>query len=66
MILHFLHHPATNQKDEPGKHLLVPFPETLHNISEGSEFLDDGIRMKEQPFMAAEESTEPENMENFE
>ena len=25
--------------------------ESLHNITEGSEFIDDAIRMKEQPFV---------------
>ena len=66
MILHFLRHPVNQQKDEPDKHPVVPFHEQLHNISEGSEFLDDALRMKEQPLMTAEESNASETMENFE
>ena len=29
----------------------VEVPETLHNITDGSECFDDAIRMKDQPFM---------------
>lgn len=66
MNLHFLHHPAKNQKDEPAKHTLVPFDEPLHNTIEGSEFLDDAIRMKEQPLMVTEASIASESLENYE
>lgn len=43
---------------EPDKNTVIPFHEDLHNITEGGEFLDDALRMKEQPFilMRAEES----------
>lgn len=30
--------------------------EEQHNITEGSEFLDDALRMKDQPLMYTEES----------
>lgn len=36
------------QDDEPA--VVIP-DASIHNITEGSEFLDDAIRMKEQPFM---------------
>jgi hypothetical protein len=56
-----LHLPVKNQKDEPGGHTVVPLHEDLHHIADGGEFLDDNIRMKEQPFilMRAEESIAP-------
>jgi hypothetical protein len=59
MNLHFMHHPVINQKDEPGKHIQLPFYEPQHNTNEGSEFLDDAIRMKDQPLMYTEESVAP-------
>jgi len=51
MNLFFLDHSEkkhTNQQDE---HAVVVVDESLHYITEGGEFLDDAIRMKEQPFM---------------
>lgn len=59
MNLHFMHNTAINQNDEPGKHILLQFYEPQHNINEGSEFLDDAIRMKDQPLMYMEESVAP-------
>ena len=55
-LFSFLHLLAKNQEDEPGKHTLVPFQAPEYNTVEGSEFLDDAIRMKEQPLMHTEES----------
>lgn len=45
-------------QDEP---VIVAVQESLHNITEGGEFLDDAIRMQEQPFMDShtEESMAP-------
>lgn len=37
-----------NGQDEPA---VVVIDESSHNIIEGGEFLDDAIRMKEQPLM---------------
>jgi hypothetical protein len=53
--------PAKHLEIEPDKNTVIPFQEDLHNITEGAEFLDDAIRMKEQPFilMRAEESIAP-------
>jgi hypothetical protein len=41
-----------NNKSHHDEHtVVVSVHESLHNITEGSEFLDDAIRMKEQPFV---------------
>lgn len=41
--------------------------ESLHNITEGGEFLDDLIRVKEQPFVYpdAEKRITPESLESL-
>jgi hypothetical protein len=39
------------QTTHQDKHTAVAVQESLHNITDGSEFFDDAIRMKEQPFM---------------
>jgi hypothetical protein len=61
MKLFSLHHQTKEQEIQPDKNTVIPFHEDLHNITEGAEFLDDAIRMKEQPFilMRAEESIAP-------
>lgn len=48
MNLFSLHLPAKKREEEQDKHVLVSVYEP-HNTVEGSEFLDDAIRMKEQP-----------------
>lgn len=57
MNLFFFNQPAKNRKDEPGDHslLVVHEPPTYYS-SEGSEFLDDAIRMKDQPLTGTEKS----------
>ena len=51
MNIFFLHHIINYLKDKPGEHKLVPLHESQpqNNITEGGEFLDDAIRMKDQP-----------------
>lgn len=39
------------QKNQQDEHVVVLHDESVHNITEGSEFLDDAIRMTEQPLM---------------
>ena len=56
MNLFFIYHSAKNAESEAGKHVLVPPQNEEHNTNEGSEFLDDAIRMKEQPLLYMEES----------
>lgn len=52
----FFHHPAKNQANEQDKHALVSFHEHTYYANEGSEFLDDAIRMKEQPLLFTEQT----------
>jgi hypothetical protein len=56
MQLFLLHPDEKDQKDQSEEHPLVPLHEPLHNTNEGSEFLDDVIRMKDQPLVYTEES----------
>ncbi len=56
-------HPAQSQEDE--SETLIAVHEHEHNTMEGSEFLDDAIRMKEQPLMYTERTVavgSPENL----
>ena len=55
MNLFFFHHLAKSQEDEPNKHAVI-IHEHPHYTNEGSEFLDDAIRIKEQPLMYTEEA----------
>lgn len=48
------------QKNEQDEHVLVS-DESLHNMTEGGEFLDDALRMIDQPFVYTEESVAPGN-----
>jgi hypothetical protein len=61
----FLHLPIKGLKDGPAVHTLVTAQEPPHNTNEGSEFLDDAIRMKDQPLIYTEESVAPGSPENF-
>jgi hypothetical protein len=56
MNFFFLHLLTKKRKEESGRHTPVSVLDSDHNITEGNEFLDDAIRMKEQPLMYAEES----------
>jgi hypothetical protein len=64
-FLNAFYPPAKKHKDDPSEQVTITVPEPLHNISDGSEFLDDAIRMKEQPLMFAEESIAAGSPENF-
>ena len=50
----FLYSDAERLEDQPDMHTRAD-SEPIHSISEGSEFLDDAIRMKEMPLMFSEE-----------
>lgn len=56
MKFFFSHLFERNQKNEQDEHAEVAIDESLHNITEGGEFLDDAIRMTEQPLTYTEES----------
>ena len=50
-------HSAEKKPDEKTiEGTLVPLEIYEHNITDGSEFIDDALRMKEQPLMYTEES----------
>lgn len=51
----FFHQQAKQQVDELNKHILI-IHEHPNNTTEGSEFLDDAIRMVDQPLMYTEEA----------
>ncbi|MBL7699095.1 MAG: hypothetical protein JNK79_13100 [Chitinophagaceae bacterium] len=56
MNLLSLYLPKKNHKTDPAEHTLVAIHEPVHNITEGSEFLDDAIRTEDQPLMYTEEA----------
>jgi hypothetical protein len=65
MNFFFLHLLTKNRKEESDRRMPVSVPDYEHNITDGNEFLDDAIRMKEQPLMYTEESVSagsPEGM----
>jgi hypothetical protein len=55
MNFFFLRPPAKRWEDEPGSHTLITIQKP-HNTAEGGEYLDDAIRMKDQPLIYTEES----------
>ena len=55
MNLFFLHPTDKNLNDQSDIHTVV-HNEPPHNTNEGSEFLDDAIRMEDLPLMYTEES----------
>ena len=56
MNFFFIHHPAKNAEDKPGEHTLVPLQNRAHYTNEGSEFLDDALRMEDLLPVRTEES----------
>lgn len=65
MHIPILYHPVKTSKDESDEHPLIPVHEPPHNTNEGSEFLDDALRMKDQPLMYTEESVAAGGRENL-
>ena len=65
MNILFLHHETKDPKDQPDEYLLVSNHEPTHDTSEGSEFLDDAIRMRDQPLMYTEQSIAPGSPPNL-
>ncbi len=62
----FLHLTLKRRKDEPDKQAaLVAIQEPPHNTSEGSEFLDDAIRFKDQPLIFTKVSVTAGSPEYF-
>jgi hypothetical protein len=58
MNIPFFHLSAKGNHYEPDEPIIVPVQKE-HNITEGSEFLDDAIRVKDQPLMYTEECVAP-------
>jgi hypothetical protein len=52
----FLLHPPAKQLKEPSDRHMVVRNEPPHNTNEGSEFLDDAIRIEDLPLVYTEES----------
>jgi len=61
----FFNHPAKKTASEPGKPTPALFREYEYYTNEGSEFLDDAIRTKEQPLLYAEETIASNSSANF-
>ncbi len=56
MIFPFLHPVANSLAVPSDEHQLVPLHEAPLNTNEGGEFLDDTLRMDDQPIIHTEES----------
>ena len=52
----FFIHPAKNSEGAADEHILVPLQNHGHDLSEGSEFLDDAIRIEDLPESDMEEN----------
>ena len=60
MHLFFSHYPVKNTEEEAGEQPLVPLQNHEHDTNEGSEFLDDAIRIEDLPESYTEEDTTAE------
>lgn len=65
MIFFFLHPAGNNLRVPSDEHQLVPLHEPPHNTSEGGEFLDDALRMDDEPVIYTEESVAAGSPENL-
>lgn len=66
MVFYFLHPAAgTGPRVPSDEQKLVTLHEAPHNTNEGSEFLDDAIRLDEQPVVYAEDSIAPGSPESM-
>lgn len=64
MNLFFLHPTAKNVKEPSEEHTLV-HDAPPQNMDEGSEFLDDALRMEDLPLSYAEENATTERPQNL-
>ncbi|HZX57285.1 MAG TPA: hypothetical protein VFE54_01110 [Mucilaginibacter sp.] len=60
----FVYRADENLKDQSDKHPLA-INEPLYSMDEGSEFLDDAIRMKDMPLMFSEEKIDTGGARNL-
>jgi hypothetical protein len=61
MNLFFIHHPANNPEGAADKHILVPLQNQEHDLSEGSEFLNDAIRIEDLSELYEKKISQTEN-----
>jgi hypothetical protein len=61
----FYHDPVKKPEVEPAKHPPSLLKEPADYTNEGSEFLDDAIRTKDQPLVYTEEAVAPGSPENL-
>ena len=59
MNFSFSHQSEEQQKNQQDSHTIAAVDESLHNITDGGEFLDDALRMIDQPLMYTKESVAP-------
>jgi hypothetical protein len=59
MHFFFYHTPVNVPEQVTLKQAVTRDEDLLHNIKESSEFMDDALRMKDQPLMSAEETQAP-------
>jgi hypothetical protein len=64
MHLFFLHPAAQNWQKQQDDHTIVHPQEPPAYMNEGGEFLDDAIRMEDQPLAYTEEGAAAENAQN--
>jgi hypothetical protein len=57
MNLFFIHHPANNPERAGDEHILVSLQNHEQNTNEGSEFLDDAVRIEDLPEWYYEENS---------
>ena len=68
MNLFFFHQPVTKRNDAPGKRLLVSMHGPERNITNGGEFLDDAIRMRDLSLIYTDNNiaaTDPEDLYDY-
>jgi len=58
-------HPGKNRNDEPDKRVPANTYEPERNSMEGSEFLDDAIRIMDQPLAETEDNITPRSPEDL-
>jgi hypothetical protein len=63
--MNFFNHHTPGPEVESNEHPLLPLHEQEHNTNEGSEFLDDAIRMRDQPLVRNEDAIAAGAAENI-
>jgi len=61
----FLYHLKNDVQHKGNEHPVTLLEQPEHNLAEGGEFLNDAIRMKEQPLIYTETSVAPGSPEDL-